>query len=213
MTDLADRLAGRFIVIDGLDGAGKSTQVALLGDYLEGAGLAIRRVRDPGGTEIGDRIRDILLDSGHEKMCAPCELMLYMASRAQLAEEVIRPALAVGRCVLGDRYISSTIAYQGAGGVPTEAVAVAARIAVGDCLPDLTVILDLDAEAGLARAARAGRADRVEAKHIDYHRKVRQMFLAQARAAPATHTVISADAGVEQVQEQLRRTVVTWQWK
>jgi dTMP kinase len=138
MGELVDKLAGRFVVIDGPDGAGKSTQLKLLAEHLRAAGLAVCEVRDPGGTAIGDRIRAILLDRAHGEMAVACELMLYMASRAQLAAEVIRPALSGGQCVLGDRYISSTIAYQGAGGMDAESVRQAGRIAVGATWPDPT---------------------------------------------------------------------------
>jgi len=212
MTQLAEKLAGKFIVIDGPDGAGKTTQVDMLAEFLGAAGVDLCRVRDPGGTAIGDKIREILLDRSHDQMSVECELMLYMASRAQLARQVIRPALSAGRCVLSDRYISATIAYQGAGGANTAAVATAARIAVGDTMPDLTVILDVEAETGLARAAGARRTDRIESKDVEYHRKVRQMFLAQASAAPKRFAVISTDASIEDVQKCLRNTIETWDW-
>ncbi len=143
MSELADRLAkklaGRFLVIDGPDGAGKSTQAGLLAEHLRAGGAAVRLVRDPGGTAIGDRIRQVLLDRAHGEMAVECELMLYMDSRAQLAAEVIRPALAGGMCVLSDRYISSTIAYQGAGGMDPDAIRQAAKIAVGPAWPDSRV--------------------------------------------------------------------------
>jgi len=213
MTDLAEKLAGKFIVIDGPDGAGKTTQAGLLADHLEDSGLDICRIRDPGGTPIGDRVRDILLDPTHHEMSVECELMLYMASRAQLAAEVIRPALEAGKCVVGDRYVSSTIAYQGAGGADIGAIAFAARIAVGATLPDLTVILDIDPQTGLGRASRDGQADRVESKDIEYHRMVREMFIAQAKADPARFAVIPADTAVEQVQQQLQDTISTWKWR
>jgi dTMP kinase len=211
MSDLADNLAGRFIVIDGPDGAGKSTQAALLGEYLRGCGAAIRAVRDPGGTAIGDRIRQILLDRAHGEMSVQCELMLYMASRAQLAAEVIRPALAAGMCVLSDRYISSTVAYQGAGGVDPQAVLAAAKIAVGSTWPDLTVVLDLPSDVGLARAGRlTGGHDRMEAKGIEFHRRVREIFLDQARRQPERFVVIDAAGTPEHVQTRLREAVEKW---
>ena len=145
-------------------------------------------------------------------MSVQCELMLYMASRAQLASEVIVPALTEGKCVLGDRYVSSTIAYQGAGGADVEAITQAARIAVGAAMPDLTVILDIDSELGLTRAAREGQADRIESKHIEYHRKVREIFLSLARNQPDRFTVISGEGSVDDIQQQLRNTLQTWNW-
>jgi len=207
-----EQLAGKFIVIDGPDGAGKTTQAELLGEFLTESGLEVARIRDPGGTSIGDEIRTILLDRKHHQMSVQCELMLYMASRAQLAGEIIAPALASGKCVLGDRYVSSTIAYQGAGGADIEAITQAARIAVGDSMPDLTVILDIDSQLGLTRAAREGQADRIESKHIEYHRRVREMFLSQAQTDPQHVTVIPANGSIEQIQQQLRDTLTSWNW-
>ena len=212
MSSPVEQLAGKFIVIDGPDGAGKTTQAQLLAEFLSESGLDIARIRDPGGTTIGDEIRAILLDRKHRQMSVQCELMLYMASRAQLASEVIVPALAEGKCVLGDRYVSSTIAYQGAGGANVEAITQAARIAVGAVMPDLTVILDIDSELGLTRAAREGQADRIESKHIEYHRKVREIFLSQARNQPDRFTVISGEGSVDDIQQQLRNTLQTWNW-
>ncbi len=210
MEELAQKLAGRFVVIDGPDGAGKSTQAALLGERLRSAGAVVRQVRDPGGTAIGDRIRAILLDRAHAEMAVECELMLYMASRAQLAAEVIRPALAEGACVLGDRYISSTVAYQGAGGVPAETVRRAGELAVGETWPDLTVILDLPSEAGLARIGPADAHDRMEAKGADFHRRVRESFLLQARQDRAHHTVVDAAGDVQAVHGRILDALRTW---
>ncbi len=209
MSDLKDILAGRFVVIDGPDGAGKSTQLRLLAEWLRGQGLAVTATRDPGGTAIGDRIRQILLDGAHGEMAAACETMLYMASRAQLAAEVIRPALARGDCVLCDRYVSATVAYQGAGGVPADDVMTAGRIAVGDTWPDLTVILDLPAEEGLARIAGVGAPDRVESKAPAFHRRVAELFREQAARDPARVVVIDARGSIDDVQARLRQAVTS----
>lgn len=211
MGDLVDKLAGRFVVIDGPDGAGKSTQLKLLAENLRAAGLTVCQVRDPGGTAIGDRIRTILLDRAHGEMAVTCELMLYMASRAQLAAEVIRPALSAGQCVLGDRYISSTIAYQGAGGMDAESVRMAGRIAVGATWPDLTIVLDLPSDEGLARAAAArGQHDRMEAKGLEFHRRVRELFLLQARQDPAHFAIVDAAGTVDEVHARIRQAVEKW---
>jgi dTMP kinase len=206
----ANQLAGRFIVVDGPDGAGKSTQVRLLAEHLRGQGLPVLTVRDPGGTAIGDRIREILLDNAHGEMAVECELMLYMASRAQLVAQTIAPALRAGQCVLSDRYVSSTIAYQGAGGADVRAIRAVAHAAVGDTWPDLTVILDLPSEVGLTRLK--GTPDRMEAKAADFHRKVREMFLRQAQDDPARCAVVDAAGTVEQVQQRLRDTVDAWRF-
>jgi len=210
MGKLSEKLAGRFIVIDGPDGAGKSTQAKLLAEHLRAGGLEVRLVRDPGGTAIGNRIRQILLDRAHGEMAVECELMLYMASRAQLAAEVIRPALEAGQCVLSDRYISSTIAYQGAGDADPEAIRQAGRIAVGQTWPDLTVILDLPSDAGLARAGRANGHDRIEAKGSDFHRRVRELFLEQARREPARFTAVDASGDIDEVQTRLIGAIEDW---
>jgi len=213
MTDLTDKLGSRFIVIDGPDGAGKTTQLKLLAEHLRTRGVEVCLVRDPGGTAIGDRIRRILLDNAHGEMGVECELMLYMASRAQLAAEVIRPALARGECVLCDRYISATVAYQGAGGAEPDTVLQAGRIAVGPTWPDLTILLDLDAEVGLARVAGQRRHDRMESRGAEFHRRVRKMFLRQAQEQPERFAVVDAAGTVEEVQQRLRKVVDRWQWQ
>jgi len=218
MTDMAEKLAGKFLVIDGPDGAGKTTQARLLGEYLRSLGVLLCPVRDPGGTLIGDRIRSILLDRRHAEMAVECELMLYMASRAQLVAEVIQPALASGQCVLADRFVSSTIAYQGAGGIDVEAIRSVVRVAVRDLWPDLTVILDLPAEVGLERvrhknAMAAELFDRMESKAIDFHRRVRSVFLQQARGEAGRFAVLDATPGMEEVQQRLRDVVEGWKWR
>lgn len=216
MGELADKLAGRFIVIDGPDGAGKSTQLAMLGEHLSrsACGLDVTLARDPGGTPIGDRIREILLDTKHGEMTVGCEMMLYMASRAQLMGEVIAPALRDSRCVLCDRWVSSTVAYQVAEGKATAAdVMMAYRAALGDAGPDLTVILDIDSAAGLDRAgATAGGHDRMEAKGLDFHRKVRELFLAQAAEEPRRFTVVDAAGGVDEVHQRILNAIEHAAW-
>jgi len=208
MSELADKLAGKFIVIDGPDGAGKSTQVARLADWLAAQGVDAVRTRDPGGTAIGDRIRAILLDRSAAEMSVACETMLYMASRAQLVAEVVRPALAAGKCVLCDRFVSSTIAYQGAGGADPAAILRVAEVAVGGTWPDLTVILDIDAEQGLARVKRG--LDRMESKGPEFHRWVREGFLRQAEHSPRRFAVVSAAGAVDEVAYRLREAVASW---
>ena len=205
MSELAKRLSGRFIVIDGPDGAGKSTQVKLLAEWLAAEGVRVQVARDPGGTPIGERIRAILLDRLHGEMVVQCELMLYMASRSQLVAHVIRPALERGECVLCDRYISSTVAYQGAGGAEVADVQEAGRIAVGGLRPDLTILLDLPAQKGLARIAKG--KDRVESKDFAYHSRVREIFLQQAREGRRRWAVVDAVGPVEEVQAALREII------
>ena len=215
MSEVADRLAGKFIVIDGPDGAGKSTQLAMLGEYLSrsGGGAGVTLARDPGGTPIGDRIREILLDRRHGEMTVGCEMMLYMASRAQLMGQVIAPALQNGHCVLCDRWVSSTVAYQVAEGKATAAdVMMAYRAAVGDGGPDLTIILDIDSTVGLGRAGGGGGHDRIEAKGIEFHRKVRELFLSQAADTPQRFAVVDAAGSIDEVHGRIVKTVEQMAW-
>jgi len=219
MKDLPQRLSGKFIVLDGPDGAGKSTQLSMLAEFLRGQSVDVIVARDPGGTAVGDRIRAILLDRVHEEMSVRCELMLYMASRAQLADQVLRPALAAGRCVLCDRYVSATIAYQGAGGIDAAMIRQVAEVAVGGSTasspqsglwPDLTIILDIPSEEGLSRSGKGGGKDRMESKALEFHRKVRESFLHQASESPEKFAVVDASGDVEQVQRRLRRVLMAF---
>ena len=151
---LVKKLRGRFIVLDGPDGAGKSTQHAMLQRELSAGGLDIISCRDPGGTEIGDRIRSVLLDFDLTTMDVTCETLLFMASRAQLLADVIRPALAAGNTVLCDRFVTSTCAYQGAAGFDPRRVIALAEHVLADTWPDVTIIIDVDAKTGLDRVGR-----------------------------------------------------------
>ncbi len=207
-------LAGRFIVLDGPDGCGKSTQQHLLAQRLTQEGLDVVCCRDPGGTEIGDRIRSVLLDYDLDRMDVRCETLLFMASRAQLVGEVIRPALEAGKVVLCDRFVSSTCAYQGAAGFDPHKVLDLAWHAVGNLWPWMTVILDVDTDVAFARIGRpAGRLkpsyreagqsalfsdavhDAMESRSPEYHRQVRENFLALPNYYPAR--VVRVDAASE----------------
>jgi dTMP kinase len=207
MSGTADKFAGRFIVLDGPDGSGKSTQLKMLGSWLRSEGASVVETHDPGGTVIGDKIRRILLDRDHNEMTIGCEMLLYMASRTQLMGEVIAPAIDAGKCVLCDRWVSSTVAYQAEEGAlsPMDIVAIY-EIALRSVKPDLTVILDIPAEVGLSRIAR--QADRMEAKGVEFHRKVRKAFLDQARGEPDRFLVVDAAGGREEVNERLRKSLL-----
>ncbi len=191
MAQWIQSLGGRFIVFDGPDGSGKSTQFARFAAHCRSAGLAVCEVREPGGTSIGEEIRMVLLDPANTQMSLRCEMMLYMASRSQLMEETIGPALQRGDLVLADRFISSTLAYQGsAGGMDRQEILAVGRVAVAGHWPDLTVIFDVDGEVAGTRLD--PQPDRVELKGAKYQRKVRQGFLEQAAADPDTYLVIDA---------------------
>lgn len=194
---LAAALPGSFVVFEGPDGSGKSTQLARFTAACARAGVEPVEVREPGGTEIGERIRAALLEHlAREEMSLRCEMLLYMASRAQLVEQTIRPALAAGRFVLADRFVSSTLAYQGAaGGLPEEEILAAARIATGGLRPDAVVIFDVDEKTAAGRLnplLRGDDLDRMESKGAAFHRKVRQGYLEQVRRWPDTHLRVDA---------------------
>ena len=170
--------SGKLIVLEGPEGAGKTTQAPLIARWLESAGHRAVALREPGGTPIGDQIRRILLDTGDGEVGEAAEALLYMASRAQLVERVIRPALEEGTVVLLDRFFLSTYAYQIAGrGLPEEEVRAANRLAVGDLVPDLTILLMVPPAEGLARVARRGAHDRLERADRAFHERVANAFV------------------------------------
>ena len=200
--DWLPRLRGKFVVFDGPDGSGKTTQFRRFCDGARLAGLTVCEVREPGGTAVSERIRDILLDATLEEMCVRCELMLYMASRAQLVEERIRPALARGELVAADRYVSSTLAYQGAaGGHPIDEIRAVAQAACGEVWPDLYVIFDVDQKTAAGRLNPL--LDRMEQKGVAFHRKVREGYLDQAREDPEHYAVIDGSQETDAVTMSL----------
>ena len=191
-------LPGRFIVFDGPDGSGKSTQFQAVAKVAQAAGIETVEVREPGGTPIGEKIRAVLLDPANSEMVTRCEMLLYMASRAQLMEERILPALTRGAFVLADRFISSTLAYQGsAGGLARQDILSVGDIAIGGRWPDLVVVFDVDWKTAQSRMARA--LDRIEQKDADYHRRVREGYLEQARSQPDKYLVVDSTAQPEAV--------------
>lgn len=186
------RAGGLFISFEGPEGAGKSTQLARLSARLAEAGAAHVVTREPGGTGLGTRVREVLLDPALAVDPLP-EFLLYSASRAQLVREVIRPALGRGETVLCDRYADSSLAYQGFGrGLDRAFLAGLTREVTGGLTPDLTVLLDLDPALGLARAAARGRPDRLEGADLAFHTRLREGFLALVRAEPGRFLVLDA---------------------
>jgi dTMP kinase len=197
---------GLFIVFEGGEGTGKSTQSRLLVERLRAAGRSVTPVREPGGTMVGDRIRWLLLDPSHTGMDPRAELLLYEASRAQLCATVIAPRLEAGGHVVCDRFTDSTLAYQGCGrGLDCEEIATLNRWATGGLVPDLVLLLDLDPATGLARATGEG-ADRLEAEEFGFHERVRKGFL--DLAAASGHVVIDASLPVEDTAAQVWDAVV-----
>jgi dTMP kinase len=195
-----------FVSLDGLDGTGKSTQCRLLAAWLRRQGLKVTQCADPGGTEVGDQLRELLLHRRETRMAPACEALLFMASRAQLVAEVIRPALEAGRAVVCDRFLLANVVYQGhAGGLDVGLLWEAGRWTAGGLTPDLTLVLDLPPEK--ARARRRGPADRVEGRDKKYHARVREGFLAEARRCPERVRVIDAGPPAAEVQEAIRREV------
>ena len=191
---LRSALPGKFLVFDGPDGSGKSTQLSLFLKSVRDAGIEVIEVREPGGTEVGEKIRDALLDHlDRETMSLRCEMLLYMASRAQLCQQLIKPALTAGKLVVADRFVSSTYAYQGtAGGIPKSEIDAAAKIAMQGTEPDATLIFDVDQDTAASRLNPL--LDRMEAKGAAFHAKVRQGYQDLITSDPDQQRYLRVDA-------------------
>jgi dTMP kinase len=194
-----------FITLEGPEGSGKTTQTPLLAECLMARGLNVIQVREPGGTSIGNQVRDILHDMKNQEMDARAELLLYSASRAQLVAQVIRPHLAAGGLVLCDRYADSTMAYQGYGrGLDLDALRQITAFATGGLRPDLTLYLDIDPELGLARRnAGGGEWNRMDAQTLDFYRRVRDGYARLIESDPARWVTIDASQSVDSVQRAI----------
>lgn len=201
---------GLFITLEGPEGAGKSTNRDYLAELLGSGGREVVLTREPGGTPLAERIREILLAPAAEPMAVDTELLLMFAARAQHLAQVVRPALARGALVLCDRFVDATYAYQGGGrGVPVERIATLEAFVLGDLQPDLTLVFDLPVEIGLARAARRGVLDRFEQEQRAFFEVVRQTYLDRAQAVPARYRLIDASRSLAEVQAELRALVAT----
>lgn len=200
-----------FISFEGPEGAGKSTQIRRLADALRERGYDVVTTREPGGTAIGESIRSILLTSDHYAMLPETEALLATAARAQHVSEVIAPALAAGRLVLCDRYVDSTLAYQGAGrGLDEQALLELQAFATHDLRPDLTILLDVPVEVGLARREASGEPlTRFDADTHAFHERVRQWFLSAAEREPGRWHVIDASAGEAEVARVVQDVVLS----
>ncbi|HOD50840.1 MAG TPA: dTMP kinase [Candidatus Hydrogenedentes bacterium] len=197
-------MKGAFITLEGVEGCGKTTQMSMLRDRLEADGHRVLLTREPGGTPIAEAVRDILLDPANTALSPVAELLLYEAARAQHVAERIKPALDNGIIVICDRFADSTTAYQGAGRVlPLDTVLALHRVATGTVWPDLTIVLDIPAEAGLKRAAAARDRDRIEREPLAFHQRVRAEFLRIAEAEPERVKVVDASQPLETVAEAI----------
>jgi len=195
-----------FLSLDGPDGAGKTTQMARLVDWLQGLGREALTCRDPGSTWLGGELRRMLLDLDSGPISNRAEMLLYMAARAQLVEEVIRPALERGQVVISDRYLLANVVYQGwAGGLDVATLWQVGGVATGGLEPDLTIVLDLSPEAVAARLQRP--LDRMETRGDDFRRRVREGFLAEAQQRPDKIAVVDAQGSEHEVAAQIQSAV------
>jgi dTMP kinase len=192
-----------FFSLDGPDGVGKSTQLPLFCGWLRDCGLEVVACRDPGSTALGDAVRSILLGHHGAPISRSAEMLLYMAARAQLVSEVIRPALAAGKAVVSDRYLLANIVYQGhAGGIDPELIREVGRIATEELSPTLTFVLDMPPESAAGRLTRP--LDRMESQGDEYRRRLRAGYLAEAARDPRRIVVIDAARPIDEVQQSLR---------
>ncbi len=198
-------MKGLFVTMEGVEGSGKSTQIALLKDYLQTKGRSVDVTREPGGTPIGEAVRTVLLDPANDAMDSMAELLLYEAARAQHVAQIIRPALGRGAIVICDRFSDSTTAYQGAGrGLSKEDMDRLHGLATRGLVPDLTILIDLPVAEGLARAKRYRDADRIELEPEEFHERVRQAFLRLAKDEPDRVKIVDGLLPMDKVAEEIR---------
>ena len=198
-----------FITFEGPEGSGKTSQLPGLAKFLEGEGYQVVRTREPGGTKISDQIRAVLTDLGNKELHPRTEILLFLAARAQLVEQVIKPALAEGKLVLCDRYGDSTLAYQGYGhGLDLEALRNMLAFATDGLKPDLTVYLDIDVEAGLQRKRKVDEWNRLDAYEISFHQRVRDGYHQLMAQEPERWAMVDAALPKDEVQSQIRKVVM-----
>ncbi len=198
-----------FITLEGPEGSGKTSHIPYLVEYLREQGHVVFPTREPGGTSISEQIRDILHDLKNAEMHPRTETLLYQAARAQIVEQVIQPRLTAGEIVISDRYFDSTIAYQGYGHQQNlDEVRALVKYATGGLTPDLTILLDLDVEVGLARKKGDKDWNRMDAKTVEFHKRVRAGYLEMVKAEPQRWIVVNSDQSWEAVQEGLKRVIV-----
>ena len=207
LLEASPRAKGMFITFEGSDGCGKSTQLKLLKQYLESCGARLTVTREPGGCEISERIRSLVLDVKAMGMTDECEALLFAAARAQHVHDVIKPAIEMGNIVLCDRYVDSSIAYQGGGRGLGDWVRVINEKAVNGCMPDLTLLFDLNAEEALRRRKSATGADRIESAQSGFMTDVYNAFMALSKEEPDRIKVIDANGNIEQIEMRVRQMV------
>jgi len=199
-------MKGKFITFEGSEGCGKSTQSRLLCAYLRSKGCDVLYLREPGATKISEKVRKILLDKKNDAMSVECEMLLYMAARAQIVAECIKPALAKGRIVVCDRFLDSTIAYQGYGlGMDISLIKSIGSFVTQGIYPDLTILLDVPLKKGLKH--RDGRQDRIEQRSLSYHARVRRGYFQLAKAEPARIKIVKIQRDLRDTQENIRKII------
>jgi len=197
-------MKGKLITFEGVDGCGKSTQVAILEEYLLGKGLNVIVLREPGGTEISERIRDILLDRNYGEMTALAELFLYLAARSQIVTEVMKPAIDEGKWVISDRFMDSSVAYQGYGrGISPSYIDSLNRSAAGKVIPDLTIILNISPEQIAARLGTNIESDRLESEDSSFKQRVYEGFLQIGELYPERCAVIDGTSGIDEIKKNV----------
>jgi dTMP kinase len=198
-----------FITLEGPEGSGKTSHIPYLVEYLREKGYTVFPTREPGGTSIGEQIREVIHDMKNVEMHPRTETLLYQAARAQIVEQVIKPRLADGEIVISDRYYDSTIAYQGYGHQQDlEQVRALVKYATGGLIPDLTVLLDLEIEVGLKRKKNADEWNRMDAYTVEFHQRVRKGYHEMVKAEPNRWVVVNAEQKWEAVQEDLKKLIL-----
>ena len=201
---------GLFITFEGVEGAGKTTNIDYIAEKIKSSGQPIILTREPGGTTLGEEIRALLISKDLPEMHPDTELLLMFAARAEHLQKVILPALNEGKWVLCDRFTDASYAYQGAGrGIDTKKVALLEDMVQGTLRPDITLLFDLDAEIGLARAQSRGETDRFEQQHIDFFNRVRAQYLSMAKSDPERYFIINAQYELNVVQQQIDELLLT----
>ena len=202
---------GKFITLEGSEGAGKSTAMQVVREWAQQHGIEFQETREPGGTPLAEKIRELLLDKNHTNLCDDAELLLMFAARAQHLNELIKPGLASGQWILCDRFTDATYAYQGGGrGIDHDRIAQLEKWVQGELRPDLTLLLDLPVELGLSRAGQRGDLDRFEQEQSSFFERVRSVYLDRARQYPDQYRIIDASQSIEEVRQQIHQVLTEY---